>query len=270
MTEGNGTVDDQENSAERLNLSKLYEVWDKVVVGLDQRVEHGDSIDPGTVKSELYKSLAIRLPELVKTLGIDTSDHGNNLEYVRKIFSQACRVPSSGSPDGIGFSFFPSRILETKTANCAGNTLIVGSLLKSAGVNVLYGRPVGHSMSFVNDHGDMYWVDGANKKFKKVDYTEQQVDGVRVFKIDDPKIRYKIVPVFETEDIVLNILGNLEAVKRNARGEKRPETVDIMKKYGKELDQVDFGEWRGYLYPEYAEYWDKNQEFLAEKRRIEG
>ena len=116
----------------------------------------------------------------------------------------------------------------------------------------------------------MYWVDGSNNVMTPIDYKDENIDGVRVFNVNELRLRYRLVPVFPPEDIILNMLGNLEAVKSAAKDGKNPEAIAIMNKYGDALNQVDFGEWRQFLYPEYAKFWDENPEMKEERARIEG
>ncbi|HSX39003.1 MAG TPA: hypothetical protein VLI92_00175 [Candidatus Saccharimonadales bacterium] len=248
-----------------LNIEKLFEVWNKALVGnAEYSMPKLELTNKEAIKLELYKAVISKLEELVSAFNIDAASTKSEYEYLEKVFNQVSKISDSQ------FSYYPKRMLATKKATCAGNTLLMSGILNNAGLKLKYGRPIGHSMTFALIDEKEYWVDGANRVLEEIKFTEEVKNNLVIRRVNsaNPKIPYQIIPTFKISDIIINFFGNTEGIKQ-AAAQNNPLAVEIMREDGVLLNQVDFMEWRAYLYPEYDAFQKNDPEFQKEKARVE-
>lgn len=247
-----------------MDVESLIKFWDKVITGQKISDTKSPTDNPDDIKSFLYERSLLVMPKVAKATGFGNINLNNDKKrVVKEIFSASTKLPDEN------WSFFPQRIIKTKKATCAGNTLIVNYLLKKADINFEYGRPEGHSMNFVYLGSETLWLDGANSVFERVGFTDKIIDGVKVRTIEsnNSKISYRVVRVLMPRDIIINFFGNMMALKGSA-GEGDEVASEIMDEHGDEINRVDLEKWLFYLYPNYMKYTTENEEFLKEAKRI--
>jgi hypothetical protein len=247
-----------------MDLIPLIRFWNKVITGKEEPKPKSLPDSPEPIKDFLYERTLTVMPEVAVATGFENVNLKQDKQSIlRDVFKASSNLPDED------WSFFPQRILKTKKATCAGNTLLVNYLLKKAKIDFEYGRPEGHSMNFVHLNSETWWLDGANATLDKVDFTDNIVNGVKVRTINsnNPKIPYKLVRVLEPRDIIINFFGNMTALKGSAKSGNKY-AIEVMNENEEEIDKIDFEKWLFYLYPDYMRYTTQNEEFLEEIERI--
>lgn len=248
-----------------MDVKKLLHFWDTVITGSSESDNKEISKEKDSLKNLLYEKTIKVMPEVIVHTGFDKiglkQSKNGVLTDVFKVSSELDSEP---------WSFFPQRIIKTRKATCTGNTLIVNYLFNKAGVDFDYGRPEGHSMNFVYLDSETWWVDGSNTVLDKVRYKDEMVDGIKVRRMEssNPKIPYRLIRVLEPRDIIINLFGNMTAMKHAAKEKRDKYSVEIMDEFGSEIEKIDFEKWLFYLYPTYMKYTTQNKDFSKEVNRI--
>jgi len=247
------------------NPNNLFKVWDLVILGKKKSKElYRGSRDTNSIKENLYTRTLETMPNILKSVGISDLPSTTSIDLVKAIFNSIVEIPPDQN------SFFPKRIIETKSANCAGNTLIANSLFAQHKLKFDYGRPEGHSMNLVYIDEKTWWVDGADAVMDIVEIKDRVVNGVRVGKVktNNAKIPHKLIRLLKPRDIILNIFGNILALQSRAEAGIDKDAIEIMENDGKLIKRVDWEKWMFYLYDDYMKYTITNKEFQKESKRI--
>lgn len=235
-------------------IELFKKIWLKSVVG-----KEFDLINDN-LKEFLYESLVSRNDEIQKLLELKIP-HTEGINFLKDLVENFSTVESNH------LGFFPVGIIKTKRLTCAGNAMLSNTILKDKLFNVSYARPSGHSVNIVNFDSDYYWVDTTNDCFDKIDIEIEKREAFSIAHIDakNEKINYKIAPFFESQDVIINIFGNMEALK--SRNDADLQVKEYLKEY-KDIYEIDFNEMKEYLYKEYFDYVRYDSEFQKEQERI--
>ena len=76
-------------------------------------------------------------------------------------------------------------------------------------------RPAFHSVNIVRILNEYYWVDSANNAFDRILLDIEDRNGFQIAYIrsKNTRIPYKLAPIFQPRDVIVNIFGNLQALK---------------------------------------------------------
>lgn len=235
-------------------IDMFKEIWLNCIAGskLDARIDD--------LKAFLYESLISRNDEILDILELEIPST-EGIIFLENLVNNF----SSVEPSPLGF--FPVGILKTKRLTCAGNALLANTILKNKGFDVKYARPASHSVNIVNFEYNNYWVDSTNGVFDEIEIEIEQRNTFSIAHVntDSNKVRYKIVPIFEPQDVIINIFGNMEALKSRDGNDIQ------VKKYltdNKEIFEVNFSDVEEYLYKEYFDYVRYDSDFKLEQKRI--
>lgn len=237
------------------NFSLIKKIWGKNIVG--REVEDNDS----DIKSYLYHSFISRNKEIIRYLDIDIPDT-SGLQFLHDIVNRFSKINTNH------LGFFPVGILKSKSLTCAGVAMLVNTILKEKGYEVKYARPISHSVNIVNFDDNYYWVDGANSVIAKIQLRIKEMKGFSVgfIESDNLKIDYKIATILNSKDIIVNVFGNIEALKARKSTDK---LIDEYLSQNQEIYEVDFNSYLENLYQNYFDYIRFDIEFNKERNRVE-
>lgn len=245
---------------EASTTDKLVTIWNKIVVGNEEQIPAGQE----NIQDYLYKLLISRNTEIFSGLNIDTTNFTKpDLTTLENIVQAFHKI----EPHPLGF--FPQGILLTKKLTCAGSAMLVNSILKMAGFEAYYLRPVSHSVNVVKLLDEYYWVDGANGVLDKIALSIENRGDLKIAHIrsTNARIPYTLAGFFESGDIIVNIFGNLQALK--TRKAEDDVTIDFLKQ-NPELYDLDFNDFLGLFYKQYFDYIRHDTDYKKELERITG
>lgn len=232
----------------------IKEIWLKNIVGKNFVLETSD------LKEFLYKSLLSRNDEILEHLELNVPKE-SGVGFLKELVDSFSKI----TPNPLGF--FPVGILMTGNLTCAGSAMLSNAILNNKGFKVLYGRPASHSVNIVKYESDYYWVDTTNGVLDtiSVELEEKKTFSVAHIHTNNERIVYRVVPVFEPQEIIINVFGNMEALKiRNDKDTK----VQKYLKDNRAVFDLDFNEIKDTLYKEYFDYVRYDHDFLLEQERI--
>ncbi|MBW6441888.1 hypothetical protein K0B04_03215 [Patescibacteria group bacterium] len=235
-------------------IEKFKNIWLKCVVGKEL-----DS-NNNSLKTFLYESLIFRNDEILKILEL-------RIPYTEGIDFLEDLVVNFSTVESNHLGFFPVGIMKTKKLTCAGNAMLANTILANKEFEVSYARPSGHSVNIVNIDTEFYWVDTTNNIFDNIRVKVEKKKTFSIAHIDsgNEKINYKIVPFFESQDVIINIFGNMEALKSR---DDDDEQVQQYLKENKSIYEVNFNDVKEMLYTEYFDYVRYDTDFQKEQERI--
>lgn len=274
---------------------RLGGVWTKMIVDDENIPENIGEMNESEIKKWLFESVMKDIAKFVEELGIkidteliskiqNTKDADEKsaleLKYIKNVHVQMYGIVSTfdKSPDrSTKWDSWPKRMRETGEFNCVGATLVGTHLLKSAGIEPYYGNPKGHVLNIVSlQNGEWWYADFRNGKggLIKIDPAETTIEGARVLKIKHPHIDYKLIPIYNSEDLVEPILGNLSSIKRTAEKPKdsdeslgKKEAREFYEKYQEDFQKTDFALLNRSLYPKIVKV-SSSEEMREEEARI--
>jgi len=233
-------------------IETFKKIWVESIVGNDYFPNETE------LKSFLYKTYISRNNEIIDALGlkVPTSLGLEFLQDLAKNFSN-----QKDSPIG----FFPTGILDSRSLTCAGNTMLATQILNSNGYEVYYARPTGHSVCLVKYMDSYYWVDTTNNIFEKVLITIEDKNSFKVATLTghSEKIEYEIAPLLNVDEIIVNVFGNIEALKQS----KDPRAQTFFLRNKKLLD-INFNDIKELLFKEYFDYIRNDTKFSKEQERV--
>jgi len=277
-------VEKEKESELSFEKKDILENWQELVVGEKKESDIDmDKLDNEQFKDLLYGKIEERLDETTKILGLNTDENlvkkmeeakdkeeksEAQKEVIKSVVKQINSIPTGT------WGFTPKEIEKQKKLNCSGAALVCGSMLSKIGIETEYASPSGHSMNFVElvDESLLY-IDSRNNIVKKIEAEEENFKGVKIRKINDKDIEYKIVPSFSQRDAIIPILDNIESLKNAAKREdsKSPDDLvakEIYRKDKEMLDSVDYSQLDKELYPNLNEFW-QTEEWRGEEKRID-
>lgn len=236
-------------------IESFKDIWLKSIVGIGFDSNNQD------FKTFLYESLISRNDDILELLGLKISNV-EGIDLLQHLVSDFSKVESN--PLG----FFPVGILKTRKLTCAGNTMLANKVLKDRGYNVSYARPSGHSVNLVLYDNKYYWVDATNNVLDLIDVAIEKKDTFSIAHINttNEKIIYKLAPIFKPQDIILNIFGNIEALKARSSDDLQ---VKQFLDDNNVVYKFDFNSVKECLYKEYFDYVRYDPSFQEEQVRVE-
>ena len=268
-------------SEPRFNREEIFKNWQELIVGEKKESDIDmDKLDNEQFKDSLYEGIEERLDETTETLGLNIDENliktmnepkskeekaEAQEEVVKSVVKQINSIPSGT------WAFTPKEIERQKKLNCSGAALVCGSMLNKIGIKTEYANPVDHAMNFAElADGSLLYVDSRNNIVKKIEVEEDNFKGVKIRKINDKDIEYKIVPYFPQRDAIISILDNVESLKPDAQKEDSGDldAKEIYEKDKKMFDSVDYSKLSEELYPDLNEFC-QTKEWKGEKKRID-
>jgi hypothetical protein len=174
-------------------------------------------------------------------------------------------------PEGLGrprrLESWPKTMRESKNFNCVGATLFAIASLEEAGIDCFSGAPAGHSVAIARlADGEYVYVDLNNDKVSVIHPEEKNIGGVRCLVLKDPSIDYEIVPIFDRDEIVEAVLGNLSGVPSDVKKgvheseeqERRTKAIYLSDK--ESFDKIDFLGFKNSLYGPDRDPWNQNKD----------
>ncbi|MEN9389205.1 MAG: hypothetical protein RLY61_289 [Candidatus Parcubacteria bacterium] len=237
-----------------ITIDTFKAIWLKTIVGKPIADRSND------LHSFLYDSYISRNDELIKLLNL-TIPTSTQVKFLQELVICFSTINTSA------LGFFPVCIINSKGLTCAGNTLLTSTLLKNMGYDVLYARPVGHSLSLVRYENQYYWVDTTNNILEIVDIEieERKTFSIATLKSTSDKIIYKTVPIFEHRAIIVNVFGNIETLKNQTQYDV---TVKEYLRENTDIYKLDFHSLTELLFKEYFDYVRYDKEFQKEQKRV--
>jgi len=262
------------------NREEIFKNWQELVVGEKKESDIDmDKLDDEQFKDLLSKRIEERLDETTKILGLNTDEKLIKRMNEAKIKEEKAEVQEeviksvakqiNSIPVG-KWAFTPREIEREKKLNCSGAALICGSMLNKIGIKTEYGSPANHAMNFAElADGSLLYVDSRNNIVKKIETEEENFKGVKIRKIDDENIEYKIVPYFPQRDAIKPIFNNIKSLKIEAQKEdsKDKDAKEIYRKDKKMVDSVDYFKLGEELYPDLNDF-RQTKEWQEEEKRI--
>ncbi len=175
------------------------------------------------------------------------------------------------------WSFFPSQIQEAKSFNCSGSALLMGHLLNKSGIETYYCAPPGHSANIAKlADGSIFYLDSRINiqtpeeieknivPIRKETAKEEEKEGIKMLKLDQPDIEYKIIPTFFQKDSLASMLDNFDSLKET----KDEEATDVYNHFKPSLDKTDFDKMKEEIYPGLNKY-QASEEFRNEEGKYQ-
>lgn len=267
-------------SKENPERTKIFESWQNITVGGEDKQEiESEKLDNEHYKEMLYGTVENRLDETADILGINVDNvlieklnqaegEKQKAEAQGEVVNSVAKKISSIPP--AKWAFYPKEIEKERKLNCSGAALVCGSMLNKIGIKTEYGSPAHHAMNFVElADGSVLYVDSRNNIVKKIESEEEEFKGLKIRRINDRNIEYKIVPSFSQKDAIVGILGNIEALKTEAKKEDSDDSLakEIYEKDKELFDSADYFKLNEELYPSLNEFRHK-EEWKEEEERI--
>ena len=236
------------------DTSLLKHIWVKNIVGKVGSTQNKEIIE------FLYYSYISRNDEILTSLNITIPD-SKGLTFLYDLVNSFAKVTTN--PLG----FFPIGILKSSRLTCAGAAMLTNTILKNKGYDVKYARPVSHSVNIVKLENKNYWVDSANTVMVEINIEIKEKEGFSIgyFNSNNKKVNYKLAPLLKSEDIIINVFGNMEALKLGKGSDK---LADGYLSQNPEIFQIDFNSYLNGFYKEYFDYIRFDREFNAEQTRV--
>lgn len=303
--EPNLEQNEKELSLEEKKL--LAEVWTNIIVSDQQIPANLEKLDNSGIKKWLFDSLMKDVEKFIKELGIEigadlietikqakTPEEKSRVEldYVKKINEIMHKITNGFvmSPDKTTkWDSWPKKMRETKQFNCVGASLLGTFLLKKLinekekddkkeedGFQCFYGSPTGHALNIIKlSDGRWIYTDFRNGSHNLTEIKPEEitVEGVRCLKINDPKIDYKLIPIWDPSEACASILGNLDTLIKDARNYEQTKTIEdkeameFFTKNKKILESLDFSKIQKLLYPKVGKL-DESPEMRNEEKRV--
>lgn len=166
------------------------------------------------------------------------------------------------------WAFFPEAMAQEKAANCSGSAMILGHILnEELKIKAEQANPWNHAVNIVTyNDGSTQYVDPRNNKIHNLELEEcvEEIDGFRVYKIDQGGLRYSLLPVAKAEHAAgLTLMTNTVALASDAQKDKK--AAEFLVRYGNALDP-EFA--KKYSDIHYTANPDTDPKWLAERRKI--
>lgn len=261
--------------------SALAHSWTEMIVSGVEVPSDIQESDPSRLKDWLIETLGDDTQRLIEEWGLKTDQDvvlrirqesdsekksGLALEYIMAIHSQVDTLTHGFDKSGrksTRWDSWPRIMRETKEFNCVGATLLGERLLSAAGIESYCGNPVGHVVNIVRlPNNDWWYVDFRNGKGSvlKIEAEEAELSGVRVLKINHPRLDCRVIPLFDRGELPGVVLDNVSALKQEAMDPKIPddspgknEAVLYMKRFSDDFARTDFSRLHETLYPQLTE-----------------
>ena len=295
------TKTETETKEEEEKFEKIrndVENW-TTLVGVDKENAGfvSEKLDPPELKEKMYSILEPTLDKILQSLEIqpdlnsaekirETKDAAEKTKYQKEFLDNTMK--SFKKVSFKKWSFFPSQIQETKGFNCSGSALLMGRLLNKSGIETYYCAPPGHSVNIAKlADGSLFYLDSRINiqtpedteknivSIRKETAKEEEKEGIKILKINQPDIEYEIIPILSQKDslaAMLDNFGSLKETEMEARTEKNKkekdeEAVETYNRFKPSLDKIDFNEMKEKLYPGLKKY-QASEEFKNEEERI--
>ncbi len=291
-----------ENNVEKQELSpeqkKVFgESWTKMVVDNIDIPKNIEALDKLEVKEWLFESIMKDIKRFSKEIGIEIDSEladkikgtedlekksSLELDYIKKMHSQVDQITKGFDRSGdksTSWDSWPKRMREKKSFNCVGATLIGISLLEKANIESYYGNPSGHVLNIVKlSNGEWWYVDFNNGKENviKINPEEDIISGMKVLKINQKDIEYKLIPIRDNSEIPGSVIGNLSWMEHEVEDDNIPsdniakkQAVEFLEKYEEDFKKNNFPELGEFLYPE-NDKMEETEEMKKEEERIKG
>ncbi len=265
-------------SKEKSERMRIFESWQELTIGGGNKQEvELEELDNEQYKNLFYKTVESRLDETANILGINVDnalverlDQAENdkekseaqKELIKSVVKQISSIPAGK------WAFYPNEIERRRKINCSGSALLCGHILNKVGINTEYGYPAGHAINFVRlADGSLEYIDAHGNIIKdNIESEEEIIGGVKVRKINDKDIEYKLIPIFSQKDSIGTMLGNLESLKISAqKGDS--EAKGIYENNRSLFDVTNYQILYESLYPEVGKLL-KNREWMDEEKRV--
>ena len=288
------SIEQQELSPEQ--RKDLSNAWIEMVVDNTTMPENIKDMEQSEIKKWLFSSLMEDTEKLSKEFGLeadvglvkeirnaDSTEEKSvlELEYIKKVHEQVDRIVQHFDRSGnrsIKWNSWPKIIRETKEFNCVGATLLGINMLNKGGIKAYYGNPHGHALNITKLSNNEWWyVDfySGKRNIIKIEPKEEIIADVSVLKIQDPKINYRLIPIYNNTEVVSSIFGNLATLKREAEDDKifdgdieKKEAKVYLQNNNRNFNRVDFSLLNQSLYPSSIKI-DDTTEMKKEIARID-
>ncbi|MFA5013395.1 MAG: hypothetical protein WC520_02405 [Candidatus Paceibacterota bacterium] len=255
--------------------------------------ENIGELGPEEFKKELYREVIDNIDDLIAEWGLEpdqdlielirkTEDKEERsaleLEYIKREHMKIDEITKNFKKSkSTRWDSWPKRMKETQEFNCVGATLLGISQLNRGGIRSYFGSPYGHAVNIARLSNDDWWyVDFRNGKrsMNKIEPEETFVDNIKVLKINNPNIAYRLIPIFDNSEIVGPIIGNLATLESEAKDPRVPdermekrEAQAYLEKYKDNFQKIDFKAVQKSLFPNVANM-EETEEMKREEERI--
>ena len=274
----------------------LKEAWDRLALGKKTKIDI-TALSIEETKSWLRVSLMEEIEAIIREWELDPDcdlvekirkeedpeeKSKLELEYIRKCHSVVDKMVEGfdgGVQKSSMWDSWPGNMKKNKEFNCVGGTLIGCSLFEEAKLEHYFGNPHGHAVNIVQlSNGEWWYVDFKNGKenVRKIEPEEVKLAGTKTLKLDDRLTDFRYIPLFNHQQAVASILGNLGTLDSVATEEialsvsevEKKEAQEYRKKHEEVFDNTDFNQLKDKLYPERKKLQD-TKEMKHEAERID-
>lgn len=137
-------------------------------------------------------------------------------EYLRAVAEEIYKLKERWQSGDTHWDSWPQQMRDDCRANCVGTTILTSSLLRQANIPYAIVTPVGHTAPVVTlDNGQRWLFDPHNgpTQVRAIQPTEREIGGHLVLEIQDPAIDYHLLPVHQPKNLVVSIVGNMNALQ---------------------------------------------------------
>lgn len=256
------------------NETFFSKVWPRLI-GEEGRVGVGAKESANVVGKKLWDSMVPSLDLYAKKFELPQEKQEG--EFDQDFFQRLVdKMYSLNQKNKERWDAWPAKALEDGAANCSMGSQVAFRVLEKAGFAVEYCMPgpLTHATVIAKiEGGQGYYLDQANGVVIPVK-GEKDINGVKAYEIetDDPRVPFRLVPVFPIEKSVATQIWNLDSLISKALQERSDEgLVGLVKRFGLE-PKINYGKWaRDHIFPEAGdlpkqEIWKREKE--ESSRRI--
>lgn len=235
------------------NETFFPKVWPKLI-GEEGRVDIGVKESSGVVGKKLWDSMVPSLDLYAKKFELPQGkkDGESDQEFFKRLVDKMYGLNQKNKEH---WDAWPAKALEDGATNCSMGSQIAFRVLEKAGFAVEYCMPgpLTHATVIAKTEGGQgYYLDQANGVVIPVK-GEKDIDGIKAYEIetDDPRVPFRLVPVFPIEKSVATQIWNLDSLISKALQERSDEVlVSLVKRFGLE-PKINYGKWaRDHIFPE--------------------
>lgn len=246
--------ENKEKELEELSLKEkqyLVDIWNDKIASNNFNIKNIEQVNNEEVKQLLFNSLMTDIKEISNEWELMPNKNLPDEKYLEEIQTEMNKVQTDRDTH---WDSFPKSIKEHKGFNCVGATLLGMNALKEKGIDSYYGNPWGHVVNIIKlENGEVIYLDLKNNRKEIINPKEIEINGVKVLKIDNPSIDYRLIPIYDNFFSVGSVIGNLSGLETENKNEEAQNELQNIKNK---------------LFPEFQDI-DSSEEMKYEKERIE-
>ncbi|OGY41552.1 MAG: hypothetical protein A2Y82_05040 [Candidatus Buchananbacteria bacterium RBG_13_36_9] len=285
-------VENELKPKEKKNLAAL---WCDASLGTQEMPQNVEEMSNQNLKDWMYKSLMKEILIIIEKWGLEPEqelinkikESKNSSErakaeekYILDCHQKVGRFLKQEAPfkeKSLKWDSWPGIMKESEDMNCLGSALIGIELLSRANIKNFIGSPPSHIINIVRlSNGDIWYLDFVNNNVREIDPKVIKIDKVPCLQLEDPNFDFTLIPLFETKDVVYNVISNFDFLKEMVKDDKiQNENIDkqaaikYYEKFKQVFTRIHLSDVRYKLYSKQIKL-NGSVEMRREKERISG